>query len=263
MNARHSPDAGLDAALRHLARTAETAGMLIGLDFDGVMAPLRDDPASSRPLPAAVEALRRLARAPGVHLAFVSGRGLADLAERSAPPDGTLLVGSHGAERGRWADGQLHRIELGLEPAASELLEDLAGRLHAAVAGSTGRVELKPASVVLHTRTATDDDAARLTAQALALGSQDGVDVLHGKDVVELSVHRATKGEALAALRTELCVGAVAYAGDDVTDERAFATLGPGDVPIKVGAGPTAARFRVADPAALAAVLGRLADLTA
>lgn len=258
-----SVPADLDAALQRLARTAAAAGTLIGLDFDGVLAPLRDDPAASRPLPAAADALARLARVPGLHLAFVSGRALIDLADRSTPPGGTWLAGSHGAERGRWIDGRLHRIELGLDPAAAAILEDLADRLRAAVAGSTGRVERKPASVVLHTRTATDDDAARLTAAALALGARDGVDVLHGKDVVELSVHRATKGGVLAALRSELGVGALAYAGDDVTDERAFAALDPADVTIKVGEGSTAARFRVADPVAFAAVLGRLADLAA
>lgn len=262
-----SPEAprttGIDDALRRLARAAQATGALLGLDFDGVLAPLQDDPAASRPLPAARAALRRLARVPGMHVAFVSGRALADLAARSAPPQGTLLVGSHGAERGRWVDGRLSRIDLDLEPAVASLLEDLNRELAAAVHGSSGRVERKPASVVLHTRTATDDDAARLTAAALAVGARPGVDVLRGKDVVELSVHPVTKGDALADLRAELGVEAVAYAGDDVTDERAFATLGPQDVTIKVGDGPTSARFRVAGPADLAELLGRLADLCA
>jgi trehalose-phosphatase len=255
--------AELDEALRHLARTARSAGTLLGLDFDGVLAPLQDDPDASRPLPAATAALLRLARTPGMHLAFVSGRALADLADRSAPPPGTLLVGSHGAERGRWADGQLTRASLALDPAAASLLDDVARELATVVRGSSGRVERKPASAVLHTRTATNADAARLTSAALAIGTRPGIDVLHGKDVVELSVHSVTKGDALAALRAELDVGALAYAGDDFTDERAFATLGPQDVTIKVGSGPTTARFRVARPADLAALLERLADLSA
>ena len=226
-------------------------------------APLQDDPAASRPLPEASAALHRLARVPGMHVAFVSGRALADLADRSAPPPGTLLVGSHGAERGRWIDGRLNRATLDLGAGEAALLDDVAHQLLEVVHGSSGKVERKPASVVLHTRTATDDDAARLTTAVLAIGARPGVDVLHGKDVVELSVHPVTKGDALADLRAELGVEAVAYAGDDVTDERAFATLGPQDVTIKVGDGPTAARFRVARPADLADLLGRLADLCA
>nr|MBA3294681.1 trehalose-phosphatase [Geodermatophilaceae bacterium] len=45
--------------------------------------------------------------------------------------------------------------------------------------------------------------------------------------------------------------------------EDAFAVLGPDDVGIKVGDGPTAASYRVADSAAVLAVLTHLADVLA
>ena len=61
--------------------------------------------------------------------------------------------------------------------------------------------------------------------------------MLHGKDVVEISVLRASKGEALTALRDELGAPVVLYAGDDVTDEHAFEALGADDVTVKVGHG--------------------------
>ena len=251
----------LASALADLAGQAGGPGILVAVDFDGVLAPLRDDPAESRPLPEAAQALRRLARASGTHLAVVSGRALADLAWVADPPPGTHLVGSHGAERGRWTDGKLGRSELALGPREAALLDELTAGLQALVAGTTGRAERKPTSVVLHTRTATADDAARLVPAALSLGRRPGVDLLQGKDVVELSVLAVTKGDALVALRAELGVGAVLYAGDDVTDERAFAALRPGDLTVKVGAGPTLARWRVDGPAEVAALLSRLADL--
>ncbi|EYR63830.1 haloacid dehalogenase [Actinotalea ferrariae CF5-4] len=237
-------------------------GALLALDFDGCLAPLQDDPELSRALPEAVTALDRLAGVRGLHLAIVSGRAIGDLSDKAEVPQGTHLVGSHGGERGRRQDGGVALDPFTLDPERARALADLAAALDDAVAPVPGaRVERKPASVVLHTRTVADAAAAaRLTEHALALGAGDDVDAMRGKDVVELSVLEVTKGDALAALRADLGVDVVAYAGDDVTDERAFATLGPGDVTVKVGEGASAARFRVADPDAMARLLTQVAD---
>jgi trehalose-phosphatase len=253
-------DARLGAALRSLAEDARAGRTcLVALDFDGVLAPLVDDPSTSTTPPAAVGALAELGCSPGVHLALVSGRGLEELAGLAEVPEGTWLVGSHGAERGRWVDGRLDRVDLRLEPAAAALYAELDDALTAAVDGTTARLERKPASVVLHTRTASAADRERLTASALELGSRPGVDAMQGKDVVELAVLRVTKGDAVTWLRDAVGAGTVLFAGDDVTDERAFAAMGPDDVTVKVGDGPTVARFRVAGPDEVAEMLATLA----
>lgn len=254
----------LDAAVNAVVGAARAGGVLVALDFDGVLAPLQDDPEASRALPASVEALRRLAPCAGVHVALVSGRAVEDLSAKADVPEGTVLVGSHGAERGRRHDGGLDRADLHLPPGPAAVLAEVTAALEAAVDGVPGaRVEHKPASVVLHTRTASRPDAARLTETALALGDRPEVDAMRGKEVVELSVLEITKGDALADLRGELGVDLVLYAGDDVTDERAFVTLREDDVTVKVGDGETAARFRVDDPDAVAELLARLADALA
>jgi trehalose-phosphatase len=82
----------------------------------------------------------------------------------------------------------------------------------------------------------------------------------HGKEVVELSVVDTDKGRALDRLREETGADAVVFAGDDVTDETAFARLTPTDVGIKVGPGDTAARFRVESTTSVATVLAALAE---
>ncbi|MGO1584052.1 MAG: trehalose-phosphatase, partial [Actinomycetaceae bacterium] len=88
-----------------------------------------------------------------------------------------------------------------------------------------------------------------------------GVRVISGHDVIEMAVLTVTKGDGVLDLRAETGADAVLYAGDDRTDEDAFAVLTGTDLSLKVGDGPTAARFRVGDPDEVAVVLDRLAEL--
>ena len=238
------------AALTALARDTARRPLLVALDFDGTLAPLVDDPDDSRMLPAAATALTVLAEAPGVSLALISGRSVVDLHRRAAAPVGTVLIGSHGGERGRVGTYGLERGALQLDPEQEELLIRIGAALAAVARGRDGVwVQHKPAAAVLHTRLATAAVAQAATAQGLTLAESIGATALHGKDVVEIAVVSATKGSALAALRDELGAAVVLYAGDDTTDEHAFAVLGADDLTIKVGAGATVARLRSADPA--------------
>ena len=68
-----------------------------------------------------------------------------------------------------------------------------------------------------------------------------GIVVTPGKAVLDLAVTEMSKGLALDRMRGD---AAVFFAGDDVTDETAFARLRPGDVGVKVGDGDTAAANR-------------------
>ncbi len=109
------------------------------------------------------------------------------------------------------------------------------------VAAHPGTVpEKKPAGVVLHTRLAEDPVAAAAVEEAhRQLDGLDGAYVSEGKRVLEISVVRADKGEGLRQLQDVSGATAVVFAGDDVTDEHGFAVLGPSDVGVKVGPGPT------------------------
>lgn len=245
--------------------------VLIATDFDGVLAPLVDDPLSSRPTPAASAALDRLAGLDTalVCTALVSGRALDTLAQLSGAPAGTFLVGSHGSERGVVAESappgehpQVRSDARALDAEQQATLERLVHALTAIAHGADGAwVETKPAGAVLHTRTAARSAAARATAEAVALAPGLGLEPLQGKDVVEYAVLPASKGTALQALRAELSAPLVVYLGDDVTDERAFAVLGETDLGVKVGAGPTVAAARVAGPQEAADLLLRVGEV--
>ena len=237
--------------------------LLIALDFDGVLAPIVAVPDAARALPQSREHLTALVGSPGVRLALVSGRTLADLRRVASPPPGTLLVGSHGAEVSDPAVGSQSQTELDDE--ANKLLDRVVvelGRISAAWPGTN--VEIKPHGAVLHTRQADRDVAAKATQEALdGPAGWPGVHLTQGKEVVELSVVAVTKGTALRQLRELTGADAVLYAGDDVTDERAFAVLDgdAGDVSVRVGTGETVADHRLGSPDEVSAMLGLLVDL--
>ena len=256
----------LRAAIEQLvARATPGHPLIVASDFDGVLAPLGDNPATSRPTAAATAALNRLTEISDsrVRVALVSGRTLDSLGALSLAPSGTLLIGSHGAERGAITSDAtgVVRTPFTLSDAEEALLSRVREGLEEIAAGVEGAwVEHKPSAAVLHTRLAPADDGAQAAAAAAALGNALGGHTLSGKDVVEVAVVATSKGQALTALRHELGASAVFYMGDDVTDERAFEVLGPDDLTVKVGAGDTAAQFRVATPDDAAAVLAALAE---
>lgn len=252
------------------AEASPDSPVLIASDFDGVLSPLVDDPALSRPLPQATTALMRIAVVGGgiAPLALVSGRDLLTLATLAEPPVGTHLIGSHGAEQGHivasTAPGGPSRLEydpITLTATQRDQLDALSAGLAQIVAPFEGAwVEHKPAAAVLHTRLADPDQALLARAQAHALGAEVGIVGQLGKDVVEFALIETDKGIALTALRNKLGATKVLYMGDDVTDEHAFARLGPYDLTVRVGPGASLARFQIADPVAASGVLTEVAD---
>lgn len=239
-----------------IALVARTPVLLVASDFDGVLAPLVDDPSASRALPGTLADLCALAALPRTYAALVSGRDLATLSLLSGQ-DATsplTLIGGHGAQSTRTDIGEP------LSGADAGLLAEVTARLRLAIAGVPGaRLELKPTATVLHTRTAEPADAAEATRRAVAvLADFPHLHVMHGKDVVEVTPLAVDKGSALARLARAVAADAVVYFGDDVTDENVFIRLTPADLGIKVGAGPTHAAHRVAGPPEVATALAAL-----
>ncbi|MET0146115.1 MAG: trehalose-phosphatase [Ilumatobacteraceae bacterium] len=228
------------------------APLLVGLDVDGVLAPIVAHADDALLLPGMLAAVRALAALTPV--AVVSGRTVDDLG-RFGFPDDVAMFGLHGMERRAertivLADHEQARLEQLRAMAA-----DAADR-----AGDGAWVEVKPASVVLHVREAHPsqgaDSADELRRQAADV---TGAHVLSGHDVVELLTRATSKAVAIAELRAELSVASVVFVGDDRTDEEVFADLGPGDCAIRVGRGATAARHRLAGPPEVLAFLDALA----
>jgi trehalose 6-phosphate phosphatase len=246
----------LVGALHELARVKR---LLVALDFDGTLAPEVDDPEMARAIPEARAAVLRLLDIPNTRVALVSGRALASLEQVSDLPDSALLVGSHGVEI------RLDSTDDAVSLNTTELQRvDVLNQVLGEVADSFDQVwlEPKPAGFALHTRLATEHNSrvAHLVALSEAAAELGHLKVRKGKNVLEFSVRSTTKGEALEHLRGYTAANAVFYAGDDVTDEDAFAALGVDDFGLKSGPGDTAAAHRVPGPLEVAQVLALLAE---
>lgn len=239
--------------------------LLVALDFDGTVSPLVDHPADSRLAPEAAAAIARLRALPRTWVAFVSGRPLDSLARVTEADADALLIGSHGVEvslRGRVAD-------IGLSDDERRRLAELEAALTPLVASaSPARLEHKPVGFGVHTRLVADPAVVAPLQQAAREAAErvGGFTERLGKDILEFAVRDIDKGDGVRMLRRLLeeedggpvCV---LYAGDDVTDEDAFAALDParGDLGVKVGDGATRASVRVAGIPAFAALLDALA----
>jgi trehalose-phosphatase len=228
-----------------LARRVATAArpLLIGLDVDGVLAPLVDHADDARLVDSVADSIGILANHDHVHIAIVSGRAVDDL-HRFEFDNRVVLVGSHGMESHGQPMKPLDEIE-------GDRLAELTVLANQAIqrAGDGAWVEAKPASVAVHVRQA-DSDAGTEALDWLATRAEsiEGANVKPGSDVLELFTRSADKGRAMTALIAERDASATVFVGDDITDEDAFAALRPTDMSIKVGDAPTIAKHRLRNP---------------
>lgn len=218
--------------------------ILLGLDFDGTLAHLVDNPDEARMTPEARDALRRCTGDPGMAIALVSGRGAKNLVDVSAPDSSWWVVGSHGIEvvaPGATPDS-------GLTPellANREKLWEQFGRIAKNFSGVW--VEEKTWGSALHTRGVSPgvEAAAHTALQPVIDSWGDALTTRTGHGILESSLGTATKGDGITRVAGATQPDIIVFVGDDVTDEDGFAVLGVSDVGIKVGRGETEARYRI------------------
>ncbi|MEE2978670.1 MAG: trehalose-phosphatase, partial [Pseudomonadota bacterium] len=160
------------------------------------------------------------------------------------------------------ADGSFVRLSTDAD-ALARLERELRAELMQLSTQFSGVVlESKGIAFALHYRHAPEAENAVLAlADRLARRYADHVRLQAGKMVVELKPRGASKGDVVHTLMTEppFMGRTVLFAGDDLTDESAFDAVNALDGwSIKVGAGPSQARWRVPDATALRAWLATL-----
>jgi len=208
------------------ALLADPARALIGLDFDGTLAPIVDDPDSARAHPQAVAALGRLAAHIGA-IAVITGRpaavaveygGFAGVAELA----GLVVLGHYGLERWDAASGQV--VSPGESAGVAAARSELPSLLAALDAPPGTWVEDKGSAVAVHTRRTGDPDAvlASLRAPLRELAARHDLVVEPGRMVLELRPPGVDKGAALLGYARERGARAVVFMGDDLGDLAAF-----------------------------------------
>jgi len=210
--------AGLGAVIAAPARA------LVGLDFDGTLAPIVEDPAAARAAPPTTAALASLASVAGT-VAIITGRPAADAAEFAGlgPASGVLVLGHYGSQR--WEAGRLSSPAP--PPGLAVVRADLPGVLAAAGASDGVFVEDKGYAVAVHTRRAAhpQQELDRLSPALTELAARTGLHGEPGRFVLELRPAGYDKGMALRELVKERSAGAVLFCGDDLGDRPAFAAV--------------------------------------
>ncbi len=267
--ARNLRQQDLDPALRDslAAAYALARRRLLLLDYDGTLAPFVDRPERAAPTSELLDTLHALAADARNEVVIVSGRDRDSLdAWLAALP--VRIVAEHGAWVRPWdraaGGGEWQPVAPG-RPRWKKRMRPILERYVARIPGSF--IEEKTFSLAWHYRSAdvaTASTAARELIDGLTnLTANTDLGVLQGHRVVEIKNERITKG---GYYRANLAEGGWDFElaiGDDWTDETLFEVLPDEAWSIKVGAGQSAARFRLAGPPDVLALLRGLAASSA
>ncbi len=211
-----------------LVRAAERS--VVGLDFDGTLSPLVDDPTEAHIHPEATEVLSELAghvRA----IAVITGRpaeqalalgGLEGLGDVLARHGTDLYVfGQYGNQR--WSTARPEVLSPPPPPGLAAFVRELPGLLHR-LGAVDAWIEDKHIAVAVHTRRLRDPDQAlaRLVEPMRDLAATHDLVIEPGRHVVEARAPGMHKGDAVRTLARELDAGGFLFAGDDLGDVDAF-----------------------------------------
>lgn len=201
------------------------------LDYDGTLADFAPTPEHVLPDPDLVALLTRLAQAPRLRVAVVSGRRLGHV-RRLVPVPGILLAGTYGIELLTPEGDRIDRLDYGtIRPT----LETLKPQWADLIAGRKGFfLEDKGWALALHARFADPPESDRILAEARRMAVEAGGEadpdlfrLLGGHKFLEIGPQLAHKGRTVVYLlaRYPWPGSLPVYLGDDDKDEEAFGAI--------------------------------------
>lgn len=245
------------------SRVKQAAHRLLALDYDGTLAPFHADPMQAEPLPGIPALLKALNETWNTTIAVLSGRPASEVSVLLGDI-GIPLVGCHGFES---IDA---RGNLTIKHPSQQQLEEMERGADIAIrSGLREKLEIKTASIALHTRGMPRQEALEIEEKIFREWSRIATADLGCRRFnggVELYCTGWNKGDALMDLLGHVPVGTLSvYIGDDATDEDAFRILRESGIGIKVGppGTATAAKGFLSDCAAVRKFLYTWHSLTA
>lgn len=185
--------------------------LLVALDFDGTIAHIVPSPELARPMDGVREAVESLLACRGTSVAIVSGRDVGDLRGRLDGWPPVWLAGSHGRTI-------LHPGEDAGQAGDDPRLDWV--RTFPLLGGI--RRELKSFSVAFHWRGRHEGEPVGWVRDLVLRSRSAGLEVLEGRQVLEVLLPGNTKEVALRELQERTSSVSVVYAGDDKTDLEAI-----------------------------------------
>lgn len=216
-----NPQIDLDAFFK---KVGEGDSLLI-LDYDGTLAPFVAERMQAFVYPGMGKCLECLADLKTTKVVIMSGRQLSDF-DVLLPHLPFEIWGSHGRER-RHANGE--KVVIPIDPTAQDGLAR--GLKVLQRYAENNFYEIKPYSIALHWREM--DPEERNDIVSLVEGAWNllianfPLEIRQFDGGIELKVEGVDKGTAVKTLLSEVPYqAAIAYLGDDMTDEDAFRALG-------------------------------------
>ena len=225
--------ASVEAEHKYDALVGVAPRTVVGLDFDGTLSPIVEDPTRAHIHPKASDVLVELAGQVAA-IAVITGRparqaldlgGLEEVGDAIQAAGKELFVfGQYGNER--WSSGQRRIVGARPPRGLASFERDLPRALREASAGDA-YVEDKGLAVAVHTRRLPDaeDAFARLLPRLRELAERYGLTLEPGRAVIEVRSPGSHKGMVVERLAADLDAEGFLFAGDDLGDVEAFEAL--------------------------------------
>lgn len=205
------------------SRLATARQRVLMIDYDGTLAPFKIRPDQAVPYPGVAESLRALMDQGNTRLVIVSGRRAAEVADLLPLGRRPEIWGAHGWERVTpQGETQMQEPDAAVQEALAR-----AESAAAAISVPGTRLERKPASIAFHWRGMSDSGVGALRERVSSAWKPlaDGglLELMPFDGGLEMRACGTNKQHAVKAVLSETPPdSAVAYLGDDITDEDAF-----------------------------------------